>query len=230
MKVIITGASGMVGKGALLECLDDSRIEKVLSIGRSRCGVEHPKLDELIHANFSEFESVKDQLGGYDACFACMGVSAIGMKEVEYHYYTYDMTIALANALHSLNTQMTMIYVSGVGTDSSEKGRSMWARVKGKTENALFNKGFRQAFAFRPGMIIPKRGIRSRTRWYQWAYDNLMWLIKLLKRMAPRSIVDTTQIGQAMIQLCVSGYDKQVILPPDILELAKRYSQASSNV
>ncbi len=217
MKVIITGATGMVGKGVLLECLDHNAITEVLSIGRRSLNMEHPKLKELIHKDFSEFESVKSELNGYDACYFNMGVSAVGLSEEEYHKLTYEYTLSLARVLLSLNPQMTITYVSGVGTDSTEKGRSMWARVKGKTENHLLALGFRQAYMFRPGMIIPLRGIKSSTRLYQFMYDYFMWLVKLIKFIAPKSVVNTTEIGQAMINLSVGSYSKNILEPADIL-------------
>jgi nucleoside-diphosphate-sugar epimerase len=167
MKVIITGATGMVGKGVLLECLDHADVEKVLVIGRKSTGLQHAKLEELEHKDFSEFDSVKTKLEGYDACYACMGVSSAGMKEEQYRKLTYDYTLALANTLLAENRTSTFIYVSGEGTDSSEKGRTMWARVKGKTENDVLALGFRQAFAFRPGAIIPLRGIEPSSKIYR---------------------------------------------------------------
>lgn len=220
MKVIITGATGMVGKGILLECLDHSNITAVLSISRRSLGMEHPKLKELIHQDFSEFSSVADQLAGYDACYASMGVSSAGMNEADYTRLTYDFTMALATELHRLNPDMTFIYVSGQGTDSSEQGRVMWARVKGKTENDIIKLGFRQAFAFRPGAIIPKRGVEPSSRMYAVLIKYLHWLIALVKWLAPNSVVDTVQIGLAMIHATQNGYDKQVIHPKDILILS----------
>ncbi len=177
-KVIITGATGMVGKGVLLECLDHEVIDEVLVIGRNSIGFEHPKLKEMIQKDFTDFSNVKDQLAGYDACYFCLGISAAGLNEEQYKKITYDFTLALASPLLELNSEMTFIYVSGQGTDSSEKGRMMWARVKGKTENEILNLGFKQAFAFRPGAIIPLRGIKSRTKSYQFMYDYFMWLVK----------------------------------------------------
>ena len=171
MKVIITGATGMVGKGVLLECLDHAEIEKVLTIGRSTSGISHSKLTELILDDFLDVSSIKDQLNGYDACYLCMGVSAAGMNEDNYRKFTYDYTLTLARVLAENNPGMTCIYVSGMGTDSSEKGRVMWARVKGKTENDLLKLDFRQAYMFRPGTIIPMRGVKSKTKSYQFFYD-----------------------------------------------------------
>ncbi|MBO6515655.1 MAG: epimerase [Bacteroidia bacterium] len=220
MKVIITGATGMVGKGVLLECLDHPEVSQVLVIGRNSVGMEHDKLNEVIHSDFSDFTPIREQLIGYDACYCCMGVSAAGMSEEQYTKLTYTYTMELAKLLASIDTNMTLTYVSGEGTDSSEKGRSMWARVKGKTENDLMKLGFKQSFMFRPGAIIPLRGIKSRTRLYQFIYDYFMWLVKLGKRLAPNSVVNTTEIGLAMINATRSGYEKQVVRPADILTLA----------
>ena len=152
-KVIITGATGMVGKGVLLECLDHSSIETVLVIGRTPLGIEHPKLKELIHTDFTDFSEIENLISGYDACFFCLGVSAGGMKEDAYKRVTYDFALSLAKTLVKINPAMTFNYVSGEGTDSSEKGKSMWARVKGKTENDLLDLGFKQAYMFRPGSL-----------------------------------------------------------------------------
>ena len=215
-KVIITGATGMVGKGVLLECLDHEAIGEVLVIGRHSVGMEHPKLRELTHKDFSDFSAVKDRLRGYDGCFYCLGISAAGLKEAEYRRITYDFAMALATQLFEDNPDMTFTYVSGQGTDSSEKGRMMWARVKGKTENDLLGMGFRQAFMFRPGAIIPLRGIKSRTKSYQFMYDYFMWLVKGIKAVAPNSVVNTTQIGLAMINGMLKGYDKKILAPKDI--------------
>lgn len=219
-KVIITGATGMVGKGVLLECLDHDSISEVLHIGRNSLALQHPKLKELLHADFSDFSTIKSELSGYDACFYCMGISAAGLSEQAYRKITYDYTLALANTLLENNPEMTFTYVSGVGTDSTEKGRMMWARVKGKTENDLLNLGFKQAFMFRPGMIIPLRGIKSRTKSYQFMYDYFMWLVKTIRFLSPNSVVTTTQIGLAMINSMLLGSDKKVLGPKEIIGLA----------
>jgi len=211
----------MVGKGVLQECLDHETISEVLVIGRNAIGLNHPKLKELIHKNFGDFTTVRDQLSGYNACFYSMGISAAGLKEEEYKRITYDYTLTLAKTLLEINPSMTFNYVSGQGTDSSEKGRMMWARVKGKTENDLLNLGFKQAFMFRPGMIIPLRGIKSRTKSYQFMYDYFMWLVKFIKAVSPNSVVDTSQIGLAMINSLLKGYDKKVLTPKDIIALSK---------
>ena len=211
----------MVGKGVLLECLDHSSVTAVLSISRRSVEITHPKLKELIHQDFSEFASVAGQLQGYDACYACMGVSAAGLNEATYTQLTYYYTMALAQELLKLNPHMTFNYVSGQGTDSSAKGRVMWARVKGKTENDLLALGFRQAFMFRPGAIIPLRGIQPSSKLYRVLINNLMWLIKLIKKISPNAVVDTTQIGLAMINATLQGYDKKILMPSDILTLVE---------
>ena len=217
--MIVTGATGMVGKGVLIECLAHEGITEVLSVSRRSMGMTHPKLKELLHADFAEFDSVAGQLQGYDACYACMGVSSAGMKEAEYTRLTYDFTLSLARVLVRANPAMTFIYVSGQGTRSSETG-SMWARVKGKTENDLLQLGFKQAFMFRPGAIIPLRGVQASSKIYRILIKNLAWLIRFLKFLFPNSIVNTQQIGLAMINSTKNGYEKQVIAPKDILVLS----------
>lgn len=221
MKVIVTGATGMVGKGVLLECLDHPEITEVLSIGRNPSSLNHPKLKELLHKDFSEFASVSTQLAGFDACYACMGVSAAGLNEVQYTKMTYDFTMALASELYKISPEMTFTYVSGQGTDSSEKGKQMWARVKGKTENDLLAMGFKQAFMFRPGAIIPLRGILPSSKMYRTLIKYLKWLILGIKKVAPNAVVNTTQIGLAMINATLFGYSQKIITPKDILILAE---------
>jgi len=195
--VLITGSSGMVGKGILLECLASASVDRVTLINRSPLGLEHPKVKEIILKDFMDVASVKNQLAGVDACFHCMGVSSIGLTEEQYSHFTYGITSQLADVCFELNPQMTFNYVSGMGSDSSEKGRTMWARVKGRTENYILNKGFARAYAFRPGYIIPENGIQSRTKLYNAGYVITRPLFPLLKRL--KSITTTTRIGQAMI-------------------------------
>ncbi|MDH4057564.1 MAG: epimerase [Cyclobacteriaceae bacterium] len=221
MKVIIFGSSGMIGKGVLLECLDHSKIDEVLVINRSSVGIAHPKLKETLHSDFSNFNSIADQMAGFDACYFCLGLSAAEIKEADYRRITYDFTLAAARTLYSGNPVATFIYVSGQGTDSTEKGRVMWARVKGKTENDILKMGFNQAFAFRPGAIIPLRGVTPSSKMYRMLITNLTWLIKLVKRLAPNSVVDSTQIGLAMINATLLGYEKKIIRPIDLLSLSK---------
>jgi nucleoside-diphosphate-sugar epimerase len=197
MKVIITGSTGMVGKGVLLECLDDSRVEEVLLINRNSLGMSHPKIKELTHKDFSDFTAIQDQLKSYDACFHCMGVSSSGMNEEKYTKLTYDFSKSLASTLYGVNPKMVFNYVSGTGTDSTEKGTVMWARVKGKTENMILNMGFKDAYAFRPGAIIPEKGIQSKTSWYNMIYTFTKPIFPLLKKV--KSVTTTSNLGRAMI-------------------------------
>lgn len=216
--VIITGSTGMVGKGVLLECLDSDKISKVIVINRRSLEMSHPKLEEILLSDFLEIESVAPRLTGTDGCFFCMGVSALGMSEEQYTRITFDMTKAFADTLFNLNKDMVFNYVSGVGTDSSEQGRTMWARVKGKTENYILNKGFRDAYAFRPGVIIPEKGIKSSTGWYQAMYTLTRPLFPLFKRS--KNVTTTTRIGQAMINSLEADLEKKVLTPVDINEMA----------
>ncbi|RMD91848.1 MAG: NAD-dependent epimerase/dehydratase family protein [Calditrichaeota bacterium] len=218
MKAIITGSTGMIGKGVLLECLDDPRVEEVLLINRRPVGIAHPKIKEIIHRDFRDFSSIKDQLVGYDACFYCMGVSSAGMSEAQYTEITYTMTQALATILHQLNPEMTFIYVSGAGTDSSEKGRIMWARVKGKTENMILNLGFQDAYVFRPGIILPERGVTSRTKLYRVFYFVTRPFFPLMKKM--NAVTTTRKIGRAMINLCYHSQTQKRVESVDINRIA----------
>lgn len=221
MHAFITGATGMVGKGVLLECLDHPEVTKVTCLVRSCTGLTHPKLKELIHSNFNDYSAIADQLIDIDACYLCMGISAAGLSEEEYHKFTYDYTLNLAKIIVEKNPDCTCTYVSGAGTDSTENSKTMWVRVKGKTENHLRNLGFRTAFMFRPGAIIPLRGIKSKTKLYQFMYDYFMWLIKLYKFVSPNSVVDTSQMGQAMINATLKGYSQPILDPIDIILLSK---------
>jgi nucleoside-diphosphate-sugar epimerase len=221
MNVIITGATGMVGKAILLECLDHSSVKGVLSISRRSVGIQHPKLTELLHADFSEFSSVSEKLNGYDACFMSMGVSSAGMSEEKYTLLTHGYTLALARELIKLNKEMTITYVSGKGTDSSEAGKLMWARVKGKTENDLLALGFKQAFMFRPGFIVPKRGVYSSSKLYRILITAFRWLFPIIRLISPKSIVDSDEIGLAMIHAVERGYPKTIIDPVDMQVLGK---------
>jgi uncharacterized protein YbjT (DUF2867 family) len=221
MKVILFGASGMIGQGVLLECFDHPEVESILAVGRSSLDLRHSKLKQLEHRDFNDFSSIRDQLKGYDACFFCLGVSAGGMKATDYQKVTYDFTLAAAKILYRINPSMTFTYVSGQGTDSTEKGRIRWARVKGKTENDLLALGFRNAVMFRPGAIIPLRGIRSKTRSYQLMYDYLGWLLKLIRRIWPDSATDTGKLGRAMINAHLKIPQKKILSTSDINALAK---------
>ncbi len=199
MRIIITGSTGMVGKGVLLECLDDPGVEQVLLINRNPIGLSHPKITEIIHKDFADFTAIQDQMIGFDLCCHCMGVSSAGMGEEKFTKLTYGITKALSSVLYAHNPDMVFNYVSGTGTDSTEKGRVMWARVKGKTENMVLNMGFRDAYAFRPGVILPERGIKSRTGWYNVFYFISRPFFPLLSKV--KSVTTTTKLGRAMINV-----------------------------
>jgi uncharacterized protein YbjT (DUF2867 family) len=218
MKVIVTGATGMVGKGVLLECLEDERIEEVLSISRRRVEIQHPKLKELLHQDFTNFDSIREQLAGYDACFHCMGVSAVGKTEEEYTQLTYTVTKSLVDVCYFNNSAFVFNYVSGTGTDTREKSRQMWARVKGKTENYVLDKGFAKAWMFRPGFIIPEKGIQSSTSWYNTIYKILKPFFGWSKKM--NSVTTTTKIGKAMINSVFTEERDVYLYNPNINELA----------
>lgn len=221
MKVVIFGATGMNGKGTLLECLDDPRVESVLIVVRNPSGLSHPKLREIIHKDFFDFSGIQPQFADRDACFFCLGVSSVGMSESDYYHLTYDLTLAAANAIAAVAAQrLTFCYVSGQGTDSSERGRSAWARTKGKTENGLLRLPFKAAYMFRPGYIQPLKGIRSSTRWYQVMYSVLGPFYPLLRLLAPRYVTTTANLGRAMIQAAANGYSKQILLTEDINRLS----------
>lgn len=219
MRVIIFGASGMVGQGALRECLRDPQVSEVLSIGRSALAQSHAKLNQLTLPDLSDLSAVEAQLAGYDACFFCLGVSSAGMNEARYRTLTYDLTLAAGRPLARLNPAMTFIYVSGVGTDSSERGRSMWARVKGATENALLTLPF-HAVMFRPGAIVPLHGIRSRTRVYDLLYRLLkpLWFGAL--RLFPNQVTTTERVGLAMLAVARHETTLRIVEPGEINRLA----------
>jgi uncharacterized protein YbjT (DUF2867 family) len=213
MNVILFGATGMVGQGILRECLLGPDVQQVLSIVRTPSGQHNPKLRELIHADFFDYSAIEPQLSGFDACFFALGVSSAGMAEAQYTHLTCDLTLAAATTLAKINPQMTFIYVSGAGTDSTEQGRTMWARVKGKTENDLLKLPFRAAYMFRPGVIQPLHGIRSKTRVYQVFYTVLN---PLFKSVFPQSITTTEQIGRAMLQVVRHGFPRPILETKDI--------------
>ncbi len=213
-KVIITGATGMVGKGVLYESLDHPEIEKVLVINRKKLELNHPKLIEVIHQNFHDISPIKEQLKGYDACFFCMGVSSLGLTEEQFSTTTFNIIQQFTDTLFELNSNMVFNYVSGAHTDSTEKGKVMWARVKGKTENYILNKGFKDAYMFRAGAIIPEKGIKSNTNWYQYLYVVMTPFFPILKKM--KNITTTTKLGMAMINSLLQGYDKKHLENVDI--------------
>jgi len=217
LKIIITGATGMVGEGVLFECLEHPAIEQVLIVNRKPYGAKHPKLKECIIPDFLDLDEFTSELTGYDACFYCAGVSSSGMSEADYTHITYDVTIHFAHKLASLNPQIVFVYVSGVLTDSSEQGRIMWARVKGKTENALMRLGFRQVYNFRPGFMKATPGQKN----IKWYYKAIGWLYPLLRVLLPNQVSTLRDVGLAMINSVLKGYPKQVLEIKDINSLAK---------
>jgi len=220
MKVIIFGATGMIGSGVLLECLRNPGIESVLAIGRSRTSLARPRLRELVRTNLFDYTDVQDELSGYDACFFCLGVSAAGMKESDYSRITHDLTMAAAGALLELNPRITFCYISGQGTDSTERGRFMWARVKGRTENALLAMPFR-AFMFRPGFIRPTHGVRSRTPLYRAVYAVAGPVYPVLRRVFPKHVTTSESLGRAMIRVAMEEYPRRILENADINALAE---------
>jgi uncharacterized protein YbjT (DUF2867 family) len=226
VKVLLFGATGMVGAGTLLECLADSRVTSVLAVTRSPTGRTHPKLREVLHADFFNYESLRDDFAACDVCFFCLGVSSIGLKEADYTRLTYDLTMAAARVMAQVNPKMTFCYVSGVGTDSSERGRTMWARVKGRTENALLGLPFKAAFMFRPGYIQPIGDVQSKTGWVQTAYDILAPFYPLVHRLLPDNTTTTAILGKAMIQVALGGYSKSIVYSRDMNSLATATSRA----
>jgi uncharacterized protein YbjT (DUF2867 family) len=221
MKLLIFGATGMVGQGVLRECLQDPDVDEVATIGRTATGTKHAKLREIVHSDLSNYTGLEPQLAGFDACFFCLGVSSNGLTEADYSHLTYDLTLAAAQALSRINPGMTFIYVSGAGTDSSEKGRSMWARVKGRTENALLKLPL-SAYMFRPGFIQPMDGIQSKTPSYRIFYRILGPLLPLLRRALPNQVLTTREIGQAMLAVAKHGYEKRILETKDIRAVVKR--------
>ena len=217
IKAIITGSTGMVGEGVLHECLMHPKVESVLVINRRPSGISHPKLKEIIHADFFYFSGIENQLVGYNACYFCLGVSSVGMKELEYYRLSNTLTLQLANTLSKLNPTMTFCYVSGAGTDSSEKGRMMWARVKGKTENDLFKLPFAQVFTFRPGYMHPTKGLKNTLSYYKY----MSWLYPLLKRIFPNQVSTLKDLGIAMINVTLHGYDKKILEVKDIKAVSR---------
>ena len=216
MKVLLFGATGMVGQGVLRECLQAADVETVVTVGRSAAGQNHAKLKEIVHTDLVDYRSLESELQGFDACFFCLGVSSAGLSEEAYSRVSYDVTLAAAQTLVRLNPQMTFIYVSGAGTDSSEKGRTMWARVKGRTENALQRLPFKAVFLFRPGVIQPLHQLQSKTRSYRIFYSLFGALLPLARRWWPNQVLTTEVIGVAMLNLVRHGGSKAVLETKDI--------------
>lgn len=221
MKILLFGATGMIGQGVLRECLRDPDVRLVQTVGRTATGVQNPKLKEIVQPDLFQYAAIEPQLSGFDACFFCLGVASAGMNEADYYRLTYQLTLAAAETLAHLTPQMTFIYVSGSGTDSSERGRLMWARVKGKTENALLHLPFKAAYMFRPGFIQPLHGIQSRTPLYRFFYTLTGPVLPLLRRMFPNQILTTEQLGQAMLVAAKRGAPIPLLEARDIRALAK---------
>ncbi|WP_433863372.1 NAD-dependent epimerase/dehydratase family protein [Sphingobacterium thalpophilum] len=212
MKVIITGATGMVGEGILLECLQNDKVETVLSVSRRTAGIQHPKLKELLVDDFTALRAVQEAIRGYDACFYCAGVSSVGMKEDKYRYITYDTTLAFAECLLEANPAISFIYVSGAGTDSTEEGKVMWARVKGKTENALAKLAFKKEYNFRPGAMTTVNG--------QQHANPFAFVAKLIKLFVPSAVLSLHEVGRAMIHAVERDGVKNILEIKDIRALA----------
>lgn len=217
-KVIVTGVTGMVGEGVLHECLLSEDIEKVLVVNRRACGISHPKLKEIIHQDFFDLSSISEELKGYNGCLFCLGISSVGMKEQDFYKSTYTLTMNFAKALSDLNPEMVLCYISGAGTDSTEKGKVMWARIKGKTENDLMKLPFKKVYNFRPGFLKPTNGMKNTKKYYKY----ILWLFPTLKIVFPKYVSTLSELGKAMINAVTKGYDKNVLEVKDILILAKK--------
>ncbi len=221
VRVIVFGATGMVGSGVLRECLLAPSIDAVLSVARSSTRIQSPKLRELLRPDLVDLSPVEDELRGFDAAFFCLGVSSVGKTEAEYRRITYDLTTRVAETLARLNPTMTFVYVSGAGTDSTERGRTMWARVKGQTENALLRMPFKAAFMFRPGIIQPRHGIRSRNLGFRVGYVVLFPVVLLLKAVVPQSVTTTDRVGAAMIHVARVGWPTPTLKSAEINQAAR---------
>jgi len=217
VKAIITGATGMVGEGVLLECLSNPEVEKVLVINRKPCGRTHPKLVEIIHKDFFNLTPIESQLAGYNACFFCLGISSVGVSKEEYKHTTYDLTLNFGQTLAKINPDMTFCYVTGGGTDSSEQGRVAWARVKGATENALIRL-FKNGYMFRPGFMKATPGQKNLLPIYKY----LAWMYRPGRALFPSAFCTLQEVGQAMINAASKGYSKHVLEVKDIVDLAKK--------
>jgi len=221
MNVLLFGATGMVGQGVLRECLRAEDVARVVTVGRTATSIRHPRLQEIQRSDLLDYRPLEAELTGFDACFFCLGVSSVGMTQADYTRLTYDLTLAAAQTLSRLNPQMTFVYVSGAGTDASERGRSMWARVKGRTENALQRLPFRAVFLFRPGAIQPLHGAISKTPAVRFAYALSRPVLPLLRRLMPGWVLTTEVVGQAMLAAARFGQGHAILESPDIDALAK---------
>ena len=225
MKVVIFGATGMVGQGVLRECLLDPDVESVLAIVRKTSLPQHDKLREIVHQDVFDLAAIEGRVSGYDACFFCLGVSSVGMKEETYRRVTYDLTVSAARSLANLNPTMTFIYVSGAGTDSTERGRLMWARVKGRTENALLQMRFKAVFLFRPGYVQLLHGIRTKKAWYSAVYGVMRPFYPVLKMLFPNYVTTTECVGRAMLNVTKQGFPKSVLENRDVNNMCAKDSK-----
>lgn len=221
MNVLLFGATGMVGQGVLRECLLADDVALVQTVGRSATGVQHRKLRDVVQGDLFDYSAIESRLASFDACFFCLGVSSGGMNEADYTHLTYDLTMAAARVLARLNPRMTFVYVSGSGTDSTERGRSMWARVKGRTENDLQRLPFKAVYLFRPGVIQPVHGVRSKTAAYRWFYTAMRPILPILHRLLPSVVLTTEGVGRAMLHVVRRGAPKPVLESADIAGLVE---------
>jgi uncharacterized protein YbjT (DUF2867 family) len=221
MKVVVFGATGMVGEAVLLECLEDPEVNRVLAIVRRSTGRQHDKLEEILHRDFTDYTAIRDHFEGLDACFFCLGISSAGMDEDEYRIITYDFAMAAARTLLAANLDLVFCFVSGEGTDSTEEGRVMWARVKGKTENDLLELPFRAAYMFRPGYIHPLKGVAPRERWIRFSYAFIRPIYPVLRRVFSSHVTSTENVGRAMIRAVRNGYGTPILENDDINRLAE---------
>ena len=216
MKVILFGATGMVGQGVLRECVLDPDVAEILIVGRTPTERSHAKIREIVHKDLYDLSPIAEQLAGYDACFFCLGVSSVGMSEADYTRITHDLTLAVAKFLAQQNAQMVFLYISGTGTDSSERGKTMWARVKGRTENELLREPFRAAYMLRPGYIQPMHGVKSKTPLYRIFYVVLSWLYPVIRLFARKYAITTEDLGRGIILIARSGAPKRILENSDI--------------
>ncbi|MBN2480720.1 MAG: hypothetical protein JXB19_03195 [Bacteroidales bacterium] len=228
IKAIITGSTGMIGRGVLLECLNSDDVGSVLVINRHSIGLTHSKLKEVILTDFSDLSAIGHEMTGYNTCFFCLGITSAGLPEKEYHRITYDLIVRFASGVLELNPGLIFCYISGAGTDETEKSRMMWARVKGKTENALSSMGFRAAYMFRPGFIIPKGKLRSRTPLYNSVYKVMKPFYPVLKKFS-RHVTDTDKLAKAMIQVVLEGYRKNILENADINLIAEKITPTEAD-
>lgn len=217
IRAILTGATGMVGEGVLHECLNDPDVEQVLIVNRKPSGMSHPKLKEIVVHDFYDLSPVADKLAGYNACFFCLGTTSIGKNEEEYTKITYTLTMHFANTVVKQNPDMVFCYISGASTDSTEQGRMMWARVKGKTENDLMKLPFKAVYNFRPGYMHPTPGLKNTLKGYKY----ITWMYPLLRAIFPSRVTTLAELGHAMINVVKRGYDKNILEVKDILVMSK---------